>query len=1430
MTITCITKQFSLVKLARSFRTTPSYLLTHSTVHIPRNTCHNSIPLRNRASILCKIRPELHISASHSIRLPLIAFIAGLFFLWCSENVTAEDEDLSPGELEQLLKELGEIGEVEPEHRSSRCLKLAYQKCHEEEWDTIDRLIPLLSRLKDPKGNTLLITAIKHSDQMVVRNLLEREVGLKEKDLEGNTPLHIAARLNSVPVISLLVGSIVDDTLFFDPNTRNKKGETPLHIAIELGHKGVLGPLVEKADLSKQNKEGNSLIHIAISCGRFQIVDYLLSKHWATLSKYIEAPNADGLIPISLAAFLGETQALYILAKKGGNIETKDAQGNTPLHWACKGGQKETIDCLMKLQASAKVANKDFAKPEHLIDTTTLQGKELATHFEFLKEDRSRAKDPLAIPIKNLVFQGGGSKGIAYIPVIKYLEEKQILDSVERVAGASAGAITAALIALGYSAEKLETEMEKQKLTDFLDPQKGFVTPKLQNRLDHLFDLYTNHSLFFAAANKAYQGVKIFKKGGACEGEVLRKWIEARIKEATGKDFCTFGELSDFITTQTPLANGNQAKHLHLFVTKIGPELKSIEINSTDKDWANVIISDAIRMSMSIPLVYQPHQIYIKNGKGERVLSEKSDYFIDGGVINNFPIHTFDYKKYKNERNVQENSNTPWHNPYTRGFSLYTPPENREVDPTLWGVGKDLASLYPNLEMIQKEQEEKSMERVTRINNQGISLLQFDIPAKKKENLLKEAEKQTKLSFQHYTLGSLLNLNISYDYKLFQEKEGKGDLFLTPPCPHFSGRKKELKVLKEILVQKTYNKEAPCTSIIADRGYGKSELALAFATFHLKDFSLIWKIDHRNLESLEKSYRKLAHTLNILHNNELPLNQLRSKVNAELEQLKTPFLLIFDNVDEGGIPPHPQKGGAILFTTTDKKTFQNKKPLYLECLKSKDGEKIMENILGEDPSIPQLAQDLRHIPLLMFQAANYISKTGTDSASYRKLLTKECSPSLTQATYHELLKACWMIAAEALHANSPKAHDWLLLSSFLDNKEIPKRWLQSFLASQDSGRPLKHYSEQLEILNFLTSYGLISSHSYDDTFSLNGYFQEIVRQSAPEETLEKLFSLMATFEEIKEYNPTDPEKQISFEKVIQHSTSVLKQAKEHRFSSKETIFLNLTLIRHLIETKRDLAKAEEYLDLTNHSIGSSNTPYLGRVQFFYGSLYTKLASQQKDLHKKRELYLKALKQFEEARATYDKHPEEGKYRGLEQNPEKCNQRYQKAICLEYQAQTLINLGDLQKATDTLDQALKEFLILYPKGEHFDIARIKREQGKVFLKQNDPASAIQKISEALEMQKVVYKHRFPSHSAVGATYSSLGQAYMQLKTYDKMKKADSAYKKAISTNEKAYRTKNLYYNTLLYEKRAEIAKTLGQVDKEKRMLTKKKAIENALANN
>lgn len=78
--------------------------------------------------------------------------------------------------------------------------------------------------------------------------------------------------------------------------------------------------------------------------------------------------------------------------------------------------------------------------------------------------------------VEGLVFSGGGAKGSVYPGVLRALERRKMMSKIERVAGSSAGAMTALLISIGYTANELEeTVLFKMNLRTLvhIDPING---------------------------------------------------------------------------------------------------------------------------------------------------------------------------------------------------------------------------------------------------------------------------------------------------------------------------------------------------------------------------------------------------------------------------------------------------------------------------------------------------------------------------------------------------------------------------------------------------------------------------------------------------------------------------------------------------------------------------------------------------------------------------------------------------------------------------------------------------------------------------------------------------------------------------------------------------------------------------------------------
>ena len=68
--------------------------------------------------------------------------------------------------------------------------------------------------------------------------------------------------------------------------------------------------------------------------------------------------------------------------------------------------------------------------------------------------------------VKNYIFQGGSVKGVAYLGALNVLETKDInLKNIEKIGGTSVGAITAALLSVGFNGDKI-LEMDFETFLD----------------------------------------------------------------------------------------------------------------------------------------------------------------------------------------------------------------------------------------------------------------------------------------------------------------------------------------------------------------------------------------------------------------------------------------------------------------------------------------------------------------------------------------------------------------------------------------------------------------------------------------------------------------------------------------------------------------------------------------------------------------------------------------------------------------------------------------------------------------------------------------------------------------------------------------------------------------------------------------------------
>jgi NTE family protein len=190
--------------------------------------------------------------------------------------------------------------------------------------------------------------------------------------------------------------------------------------------------------------------------------------------------------------------------------------------------------------------------------------------------------------IDTLIISGGGAKSVSVLGSLKYLEDKLIIKNIRRYAGSSAGAILCLLLNIGYSAQEIRDS--------FFSQDSSLINDPFYKKPFNIFYYYGINS-----GNKLVEYIK-----------------QLLVNKGFDKDI-TFDDLKNktnkiLVMTGTSLTDQNT----YYFNYKTTPNMKVV---------------DALRISISIPIFFTSVNYKIK---------DTEHIFIDGGILENFPIHYFE--------------------------------------------------------------------------------------------------------------------------------------------------------------------------------------------------------------------------------------------------------------------------------------------------------------------------------------------------------------------------------------------------------------------------------------------------------------------------------------------------------------------------------------------------------------------------------------------------------------------------------------------------------------------------------------------------------------------------------------------------------------------------------------------------------------------
>lgn len=241
-------------------------------------------------------------------------------------------------------------------------------------------------------------------------------------------------------------------------------------------------------------------------------------------------------------------------------------------------------------------------------------------------------------PYLDLVFEGGGAKGAAYAGVLQALDSKGFTQH-PTITGTSAGAITAALRACGANAGvMLDWVIEKAggqpRFASFLDLDHSPITAEHRELSPTFRALRSRMPRFVATAlfnlimsrRDARAAHEMVVEGGAFEGEVFESWLIEKIGLLGWRNPDTLTLYDLYWETGTLL-------------TVVATNLRTGEaIGLNAKSRPRLPVVKAVRMSMSIPLLWKPIRWESAWGVGPDLDLVEGDLIADGGLRDNFPM------------------------------------------------------------------------------------------------------------------------------------------------------------------------------------------------------------------------------------------------------------------------------------------------------------------------------------------------------------------------------------------------------------------------------------------------------------------------------------------------------------------------------------------------------------------------------------------------------------------------------------------------------------------------------------------------------------------------------------------------------------------------------------------------------------------------
>jgi len=193
--------------------------------------------------------------------------------------------------------------------------------------------------------------ACAYGDLEKLKGFVEDDPGcVNRPDESGYYPLQWAALNNRAQEASFLLAQHAN------VNAADHTGQTALHWGAVRGSLPVIEALLRSgADAGAKDNRGYTVAHVAAQYGQTAVL-YHLALKW---NVDVDARDNDGRSPLHWAAYKGYADPIRLLLVLDASFSAADKEGCTPLHWAAIKGNGEACTVLLQGGSSSVLGAKD---------------------------------------------------------------------------------------------------------------------------------------------------------------------------------------------------------------------------------------------------------------------------------------------------------------------------------------------------------------------------------------------------------------------------------------------------------------------------------------------------------------------------------------------------------------------------------------------------------------------------------------------------------------------------------------------------------------------------------------------------------------------------------------------------------------------------------------------------------------------------------------------------------------------------------------------------------------------------------------------------------------------------------------------------------------------------------------------------------------